>query len=498
MKIKYLLSVIAIVAITKTSFAQYSQDVVRFSTFQNGSTSRIKAIGNAGTAIGGDLSSISGNPAGLGFFTHSEFSITPEFNGSKVKSNYFGQANNASKNSGNLSNASVVYYQQLNRPKGSDKSKGWLSINYGAGYSRTNNFYENIVYNGKNASNSISDYYAGTANNHPDDPLAQAAYSDRLIDKFATPQGFDFGSTINVPVNQTGTISRVGGQSEFNLAMGANYSNKLYLGVSVAITDLRYDYSRQFIEDGTASIIPNGGVNGVTTPFRSNYIQNQSTRGSGANIKLGIIYKPVEAVRLGFTFTSPTFYSINDVTTEGLATSINGRPNQPYNSGNYELNYNMRTPLKLTGGAAFFIGKYGFISGDIDYVDYKTAHIGSIPDAGYSNIPDITDIKANYRSTVNVRVGAEARVTSMFYLRGGYSQQGSPFKNNTSATDVSSDIKTVSGGIGIRFGQYYVDATYAHVTGSEAFSPYLINNGNPTANFKKTNDNGFLTLGYRF
>lgn len=496
MKIKYLLSVIAIVAFTKDTFAQYSQDAVRFSTFQNGSTSRIKAIGNAGTAIGGDLSSVSGNPAGLGFFTHSEFSITPEYNGSKVNSSYFGQANSTSKNNGNLSNASIVFYQQLNTPKGRDKSKGWLSINYGAGYSRTNNFYENIVYGGKNTANSISDYYAGTANNFPDDALAQWAYDDKLIDNFGTTQNPDFASTVSTPVNQTGIISRIGGQSEFNFAFGANYSNKLYLGLGVAVTDIRYDYYRQFIEDGTASIAANGSTTGTPTPFNSNYSQNQSTRGSGANVKLGVIYKPVEALRLGFTFTSPTFYSINDVYNEGLATSINGKGNQPNGSGDYALNYNMRTPLKLAGGAAVFIGKYGFISGDVEYIDYSTTHLSS--NDSYIADQDNAAIKANYKSAINIHAGAEARITSMFYLRGGYSQQGSPFKNNTNSTDVTSDIKTVTGGIGIRFGQYYVDATYAHVTGSESFSPYLINNGNPTANFKKTNNNGFLTLGYRF
>src|SRR4051794_8243148 len=123
MKIKYLLSVIAIVAFTTDSFAQYSQDAIRFSTFQTGSTSRIKGIGNAGTAIGGDLSSISGNPAGLGFFTHSELSITPEFDGSKIKSVYLGDANNTyrdSKSNLNFNNASVVIYQRLTTPKGRD------------------------------------------------------------------------------------------------------------------------------------------------------------------------------------------------------------------------------------------------------------------------------------------------------------------------------------------------------------------------------------------
>lgn len=67
MRTKYILTVAAIVAVTKSGFAQYSADALKFSQFQTGSTSRIKAIGNAGTAIGGDLSNISGNPAGLGF-----------------------------------------------------------------------------------------------------------------------------------------------------------------------------------------------------------------------------------------------------------------------------------------------------------------------------------------------------------------------------------------------------------------------------------------------
>jgi hypothetical protein len=89
MKLKYILSVIAIVALTQNTFAQYSQDAIRFSQTINGSTSRIKAVGNAGTAIGGDLSNVSGNPAGLGFFTHSEVSITPEYDNSKTKANYF-------------------------------------------------------------------------------------------------------------------------------------------------------------------------------------------------------------------------------------------------------------------------------------------------------------------------------------------------------------------------------------------------------------------------
>src|SRR4051812_8802708 len=122
MKIKHVLCVIAIVAITKTSFAQYAQDAIRFSTFQTGSSSRIKAIGNAGTAIGGDVSSVGGNPAGLGFFTRTEYSLTPEFNGTTNKASYFSQGSSATNNSVNLNNAAIVFYNRVNTPRGVDKS----------------------------------------------------------------------------------------------------------------------------------------------------------------------------------------------------------------------------------------------------------------------------------------------------------------------------------------------------------------------------------------
>ncbi|MDN5284989.1 MAG: hypothetical protein JWR38_1263 [Mucilaginibacter sp.] len=501
MKIKYLLSVIAIVAITKNSFAQYSQDAVRFSTFQTGSTSRIKAIGNAGTAIGGDLSSISGNPAGLGFFTHSELSITPEYDASKVNSSFFGQAGNASKNNFNLGNAAVVIYQQLSTAKGRDKTKGWLSFNYGAGYSRTNNFYENISYGGKNPTNSISDYYAGIAKNEVSqygsvnpDGLDGWAYGQKLIDNFGPANNPNsYSSTVATGVNQIGNIARTGGQSEFDLAFGANYSNKLYIGLSLAITDLRYNSSTQFGESGTASIRNNGGTTGTPTDFNSTFVQNQITRGSGANVKLGVIYKPVEALRLGFTFTSPTWYSIDDSYSEGLATRYSGGSTTSNASDPYQLSYNMRTPLKLAGGASVFIGTYGFISGDVEYIDYSTTHLTN-NDSYNADATDNPTIKSLYRSTVNVHVGAEARVTSMFYLRGGYSLQGNPMKD----TNIGGNLKTVTGGIGIRFGSYYVDATYAHLSGSQTIFPYEVGDTSPAANLKKTNNNGYLTLGYRF
>ena len=90
MKFRILLSMAVIVAATGEIHAQYSADALRFSQSQWGSTARFKAIG-AQTGVGGDLSSVGGNPAGIGLFTRSELSITPEFNSYNANATYLGQ-----------------------------------------------------------------------------------------------------------------------------------------------------------------------------------------------------------------------------------------------------------------------------------------------------------------------------------------------------------------------------------------------------------------------
>ncbi|MEY4541197.1 MAG: hypothetical protein RLZZ306_2954, partial [Bacteroidota bacterium] len=50
-----------------------------FSTISPTGTARFQAIGGNHSALGADVSSATGNPAGLGFYTRSEFSFTPTF-----------------------------------------------------------------------------------------------------------------------------------------------------------------------------------------------------------------------------------------------------------------------------------------------------------------------------------------------------------------------------------------------------------------------------------
>ncbi|MGI4750866.1 MAG: OmpP1/FadL family transporter [Janthinobacterium lividum] len=500
MNLKFALTGAAIVAASQVSYAQYSGDAFRFSQTQTGATSRIKAIGGASTAVGGDLSSVSGNPAGLGFFTKSELSITPEFDNANVQGSYFGQTTNSTKNQINLNNASVVFYNRLSTPRGRDKTKGWLSFNLGASYNRTNNFYRTENYAGTNPGGTISNFYAQEANkeysqygNNVDGTLQAWAYSQYLIDD---PTANHFQSNVNSVNNrQANTVITSGGQSELSLAGGANYSNKLYLGFGIGITDLRYNSTRIFNETGT-SLIPINSV-ATTAAYNSQYYQDQATTGTGFNAKVGFIYKPVEAVRIGATFTTPTWMTVADSYVEGLQTTYPAYTTTLTNSsnpGDYDLTYNLRTPMKVSGGVAVFVGKYGFISGDVEYVDYKGMHLSGGDNFNFS--ADNSDFATIYKSTVNARIGAEAKVDDLF-LRGGFNYQGNP------QVGIGSPVKTSSAGIGYRFGKYYIDATYQYVMHTTTVYPYEFNpvyssSISPPANLKNTYNNAFLTLGLRF
>jgi hypothetical protein len=488
MKFRHILFLIAFVAISKSSFAQYAKDAVRFSTFQNGSTSRIKGIGNASTAIGGDLSSISGNPAGLGYFTQSEVSLTPEFDGHTSNALFLDKSNTGTKNTPNLSQVGAVFYTRLNTPRGQNKTEGFVSLNYGVGYNRTNNFDERVNYNGFNTNNSINNYYANLARAEGlgEGTLQDWAYGQKLISAFGTATNFQPNSYPGV--TQTGIIKRTGGQNALDFSAGTNYNNKLYIGLNIGITNLRYKSTKTFNETGLATIPESGGP--ADRNFNSTYSQYQETKGEGFNAKLGVIYKVIEAVRLGATISTPTFMTIDDTFSEELTNSLSSGANYADGPIEYPLTYNMRTPYKASGGMSIFVGQYGFVTADVEYIDYSLTRLSS--NDYYLNSYDNDIIKSSYRSVMNIHAGAEIKIAKVVALRGGYSLQPSPLKTG------GYDTKTVTGGLGYRLGNYSVDAAYMRIKGSQTVLPYDIGATTPSATVNQTNNNFFLTLGFRY
>ena len=70
----------------------YYTDVLKFSHYFNGGSARIEGIGGATSSLGGDISSTSINPAGLGFFNKKVFSIGYKSMIKKNTSSYLGES----------------------------------------------------------------------------------------------------------------------------------------------------------------------------------------------------------------------------------------------------------------------------------------------------------------------------------------------------------------------------------------------------------------------
>lgn len=438
---------VAIVAASGDAYAQYSADALRFSQTNYGSSARFKGMGNAQIGVGGDISSLGANPAGLGLFTRSEFVFTPEFNGTSLKTNYLNNNSTNNKSQINLNQLGAVFHMPTYRAKGQDTQKGIISASVGIGYSRNNDYGLEADFSGTNTTSSVYNMFGD----------------------FSVPP----------PNTQAINVNRTGSVSEFNLAGAINISNQIYIGATLGLVNLNYDYSMMLDEDG------------INDDYYVNFDVNQVTKGSGVNGKLGIIFRPISEFRIGVNLQTPTWFTIDDSTTESSNDSNIG-------TEVYDFSYNLRTPLKGSLGASYVFGGSALLSADVDFVDYSSIRLSSVDGGvGMQEINNSNNaIKAGYKSAVNYRVGGEVKVNDFVSLRAGYGLNGSAFKD-----DDANDFQTTfySGGIGYRNKNYYFDVAYQRVQTTSTFSPYLLPDfSEPVAVSENNKNNVFLTFGIRF
>lgn len=504
MKVLYYILAIACLAVAGNSYAQYTNDALRFSQTQYGSTSRFKAVGNASTAVGGDLSSLGANPAGLGLFTKSEFSLSPEFVNYSASSSFLGQNTKAQTDKLNLNHAGLVISTRISKVKGADLTKGILCFNFGIGYNKTNDFSNNIIYSGTNPKSSIADFYSDQANsagygapsstNPPDGTLERGAYEGYLIDYF----NGKYVPDTEINNKETKSETRKGGQSEVNLAAGINISNKVYLGASIGLLHLNYTSAANFHETGFSF--------GYNSNYATDYIQNYDTRGTGINARLGIIFRPTPFLRLGGSVQTPGYYTIDDSYSENISTNLSASGSNPALTVTntpqiYNFSYGLRTPGHYNIGAAIINNDIGFLSGEVEFVNYGNILLSSQSNNDANVIlSNNQEIAANFKNSVNFKVGGELKVTPETMIRGGYNLLGDAARNS-----LDNHFKTsiYSGGAGYRFDNYYIDLTYQRVTFNTEYQPYVLNSTNssgpaPTAATSNARNNVFFTFGVRF
>jgi opacity protein-like surface antigen len=276
------------------------------------------------------------------------------------------------------------------------------------------------------------------------------------------------------------------------------------VGASFSLTSLNFASDREFTESGKTRTYPGQDPTFINAGYSLDYHSFQETTGSGYNAKIGVIYRASPYFRFGASFISPTWYTLSDEFSEGLDTRYtpaSGNFIDPYINDEelYPTDYTLRTPYRANLGAAVILSKIGLISADVEYVDYTTTKFSS----GDQKI-DVDmrrDIRDNFDSALNLRLGLEGKVSSAVLLRAGYSMQGNPYKTG----DYSAN--TFSAGLGYRVKNISFDLAFTSLSSEFTRNPYSISasypdyeftGGGPTATLKNTNNNVFATIGLRF
>ena len=504
------------------SAQDFVDNALLFSRTRPTGSARIQALGGTQVSLGGDYSSSFSNPAGLGMYNRSEVTFSPGLTTSDISSTYLGNKNSTSKSMINIPGLSLVYRHE------SGKQTGFLGGSFGLSVTRTNDFNREFRYRGTNSDNSIIDYFIDDAygvnpetflwrdNEDPGDnfrSLTGMAYNTFLIEDYLDNGRYAYRSVLSPLPEEPGFPAEIrtvdqeeiseskGSQYQWSISYGANFNDNLFIGAGLGITSIRYKISQifresnfRYSEDPDYQPVDN---------FETN--ENFDIRGTGVNFTIGAIYRPLDFLQIGASLVTPSFYKLTDTYGGRINTQWNyfndpDNPSFPDQANVTEYfddiplisEYNISTPLRVSTGATF-ISKIGFISADVEFVNYSKAKYNSDITGDFS--PENEGIRSAYKSVVNYRVGAEYR-HDIFRVRAGYNYMADPHRI-TSGIDRS--IQSFSGGLGVKLDRFFADfgAVFSSTEGIR--SPYFSSIGPDPVAFQKLKVASYiLTLGFTF
>ncbi|MDO4756793.1 MAG: outer membrane protein transport protein [Parabacteroides sp.] len=542
-------------------FAQGEMDAYKFSQYDLNGTARYLSMGGAFGALGGDVSAMKSNPAGLAIYRSSEVVTSISLSSIKTNTNWEGTKMNDSKTRFNFDNIAYVGYF----PTGNDE--GLVGWNVGFAYNRVKSFNRQYQMGRGAGGSSISDYLAGYTNLSVNpssglgltgndlwstdsynpylnqDWLPTLAYNAGLIDtdnrgkagSFFSPFGFWNDKNQWKPLAvQTADmwVSEKGSIDEYDISMAANISNFVFIGATVSITDL--DYRAEYIYDENFGYF-DANAEAIGFNDRLYWDNYHKSKGTGYSFDLGVIVRPVDFLRLGVAYNSSTWYKMtNDYAAEAGAFVYDyyvdkqnpldpSSPDLARNAStptDFYTDYKLRTPDKWVFSAAAILGQSALISVDYELTNYKTMRLQDWQ--GYDQEFDNSLIKEDFRTNGLLKVGAEYKVTPQFAVRLGGAWQNSPTQNHLmynsgeltevypagtrTAYSVDHHVNYYTVGLGYRFTpNLYVDMACVYRMQEEEVYPYsnLINEGNVLvesvpATLKTNTTKVALTLGYKF
>ncbi len=431
-------------------------------------TSRSASMGGAFTSLGADLSSININPAGLGMYQSSDWGITSALSIDKMRTSSEFMSPGALSQGGNrttfgLNNLGAAYNVLRS-------SSGLTSLTIGFSYNRAANFNSRTIVNTTGEDASIVQMFQNQLNliagegvvGYEDlepskDPFynnyfrldewsAILGYQTGLVgrDGHGGYVGFD-GSTPSD--SYFGAVTR-GGIYEYSFALGANVSNKLYLGATLGVTEINYKEETSYEEYYYQG-----------ARFSDMWF-DQTTRISGAGLtaKFGAVVRPVPALRLGVAFHLPTYYTI-DKSYRGVmgAGNVSANTDDPLVD---EQRFN--TAPRLLAGISAVIADRAIIA-----VDYEVAWYDKMRTRS-EYFDEVEDSKADsqrfYKPGQTFRVGLE-HAGDVFSVRLGGSYMMDFMRDNSFVTNNPAPRSgySLTAGLGFNIGRNgYLDLAYVY------------------------------------
>ncbi len=524
--------------------AQSAPDLYMLSQTDQRGTARFLSMGGAFTALGGDLSTLTQNPAGIGVYRRSEIGATLDISPRRITSQTSTDKIGMNKTKAYCNNFGYV---------GTVRLDGLMrTFSWGASYNRLASFDRTYdVYNGATAT-SLTNYVASYTNragytestlgfgkdynpylDSDADWLSILSYSSYMINPF---NGSYHG--LYQPGSKGDAYSQVresGYVDEYAIDFGGNVGNVVMWGIGFGITDLSFNQTAYYSEIVENGFIPSDdGM--VTGRGAYDLVNRRNISGTGFNMKFGVIVKPINEFRIGFAVHTPTWYSLSNSAYAETKYSYHnpGRPDypqevdangkvvrmgNPFEGSDYTddayYNFHMNAPWRIMVGAAAVIGNQAIVS-----LDYERQAFNDISMSYQNSYGDYVsddavnqDVKDYYKAANILRLGLEYRLTPNFSLRAGYNYASTTAKNDildgraevlTAGTNpaytMNKTTNSISVGLGYHYKAFYLDGAYVHRNRKSVYQAYTSSEvgAGPQADLSETVNSIVLSVGFRF
>jgi hypothetical protein len=487
-------------------------------------TARMQGLAGTGVSLGGDIGQVANNPASLGFFRKSEFSFSMGVGSTGNKADFLGNTTKASRTWFGIPNFGAVF----NFSKDDLVPGMFRGGSLGISFTKINDYQQRFLMTGLNGRNSLTDYLAENANAglangrgfvngvlkedaQLPNSLDALAFNAGLIDYTGTEYTASIGLFGNgttyynrapyylFPLDtaeQRESVLQKAGQYSWDISYGANINDRLYLGIGGSILISNYQQERVFEEKHLPY-----GYQMKDFSFR----ETDTHKGTGYAAKAGFIFKATDWLRIGGSIHSPTYNFMRETYSWGIVanfdnvlvdSSNNSRLNRTdLKTTTNSFNYRFVKPMRASAGITLLAGKRGFITGDIEFVPYKTASL-YYPGDRFLFTADNAAIKNVYNNVFNYKLGAEVKVTKQYTLRGGFAYNADPYNR---VDDLKRDQYNFSFGGGYRIDGFYVDFAVVQGFSNQRYKPYTLKNGQePTADISKHYGFYQVTAGFTF